>query len=759
MRNQLKKWRVGDTVTRLILLKIQPGRELEVGRLIEERCRSAFASPEAFKVFRLFGSYDLLIIQDQASLATTDFVNIGSIPFVTGSTEYVCSKWVSTSTKKPARTFRLDALSDPLLAMCFLKINPELTRRLGLVPELSFASYAEGESSPFQMLSTFGWAEIVLLICQSTLDSILQAIGTHIPDLVLRSAVPELDAPKHSFAEKTLTIIGHALAISDVSVEEARRPTVSIGPELHNQLRITLSAACKPQSTGVLERSAVRHFGKTTAYARLGTRDIEFDVPLQGIETFNALLAKMDAFRRENSQLLIRTHTSFKYSKQRALTDEEVPPPGRRRLSLRLDPSEAKALSNAGPEGTSVATAIYQFNNLLQTDVSADVYVDLMRFMIVLKNEMLRNAFAREADARQSSTFRRLVAQKLSHLEFALAQRSQSVYAGLEESPFGVFPAGIGLQRVVKGLEAYATMVLSRYKRDWNGFVRFGHLSSRMEHFTDVLIVPMDASVRANRHWTLTHEIMHVLQTTEPSLSIRSLKRCDQFGNELSAGKLVPGTQGWFVLLESMVDVLDFALCCPLSLEDYLQTIWGFLEEEIFRQQAVSQWSIYLWRSFSVIAYHHYAKSKDMQQGLFRREEMAALLQRYIKKMSRWADLAPLRRPNRRGENDLDLILEKFMNDFVFYLPSMFRKISTLAGERQRGIAAAKRAVRRLKRGEILSTPEILDVDGVAWALGLAKDDDNRLNQAWLLSLWHHFQIASLGLDVSSLTRTSPPTD
>lgn len=249
------KWRVAGSVTRLILLRIEPGREIKVGRLIESRCRAIFASPDCFKVFRLFGSYDLLVIQDGTGLGSSDFVNLGSLPYVTGSIEYVCNKWRRARKRNSPATFVLEQLSSPLLAICFLKINPELTQRFGLTPELSFASYIQKRLPSIQMLSTFGWAEAALLISEGSLDRIFEAIGDHIPRLMFDCG-SELPGPERSFAEKTLTIVGHSLDISDPSTPTASRIVVPIGDELRKRLNITFSAACKPRARGELEKSA-----------------------------------------------------------------------------------------------------------------------------------------------------------------------------------------------------------------------------------------------------------------------------------------------------------------------------------------------------------------------------------------------------------------------------------------------------------------------------------------------------------------------
>jgi hypothetical protein len=677
---------------------------------------------------------------------------VGSIPYITGSTEYVCNKWINTF-KQGGATFGLSQLADPLLAMCFLKINPELTQQYGLMPELSFAGYARQKLPSVQMLSTFGWAEVVLLISAKSLVQILDAIGTHLPRLIF--GYRTIPRSTKSFVEKTLTIIGHTLDISDPPRRVASRVTVPIRAPDIDDLTITFSVACKPRAAGKLDRSAKKYFEIASTKSRLGARDMEFDVPLKGMATLNELLQRLDGFRKENRGALIRTHTVFKYRKNlaRKLRGKL---PHRRKFNIVLSPDDAAKLTKLGAEGAAVATAIYQFNNLVQNEISADVYLDLLRFLIALKIETLHQAELVVQGNKLTPTFLRVIATKLSQLEIALAQRSQSVYAGLEENPFGVYPSGVGLQRVIKALDAYALGIISRLARRWNGFVRFGHRASRMEHFADILIVPMDVSVSASRQWTFTHETMHVLQAIDPTtFSLKKVCRSDRLGNEYPDTELEPGSYGWLVLLESMADVLDFALCCSLPLDGYLATVWKFLGGEIFTQQADSQWRMYLWRSFAVIAYDHYCRSGRRPSELFKRDQMLSLLKKHTRKFSKWTDLSALTKTDQRGQELLTLIYDRFLNDFLFYLPAMFRMVDSVTSG---AVPFAKKrtsaAIRRLQHGRILGQSEIQNADEIAWKMaGQHSVCGTRMDVAWLLSLWHHYQTAGLGPDFKMLTR------
>ena len=238
MSTLFDKWRINPGLVRIILFRVLPGHEVEVGRRIEKECKRFGMPRGSFRVFRLFGSYDLVFVQDASKLIQSEFAKLGTIPGVTGSTEYLCYNWVRTSGKsKPM--FSIKHLSKPLVGLCFLKINPVLSERLGLEAELQFADCISKTDLRFggtiskmdrsvQMLGTMGWSEIVLVISDSSLAGILHRIGDIIPSLGMWQA----DGQPEVFAEKTFTMIGHDLDVSDP--KRGKHKVVSLAKELRN---------------------------------------------------------------------------------------------------------------------------------------------------------------------------------------------------------------------------------------------------------------------------------------------------------------------------------------------------------------------------------------------------------------------------------------------------------------------------------------------------------------------------------------------
>ena len=745
MSNEFSKWCVSERLVRLVLFRVLPGRELEVGRLIEQRCAEAGMNPEHFRVFQLFGSYDLLFIQDGCQLTESDMVELGNFPGISGSTEYVCYKWQEQRPSRPS-TFGMRKLSKPLVGLCFMKINPLLIQELGLSPELGLAHFILRSDESVQMLGTMGWSEVVLLISDTSLASILRRIGKTFPGLMFRQ--PE----KHRcFAEKTLTILGHDLEVSDPAPSTTKK--VLIEKELRNgDLEVHFSASCTPQAMAGIERYAQKKFALDPANEprvtfRLGARDLDFSVPLTDIKTLGELVQRLDAFRRDNIDDLIRTHTELQY-RTKSEWPNSVAPERRKRLLLTLERDEAQKLVGLGAEGEAVACAIYHFNNLLENRLLVDAFSDMMRAMARLKDETLKlNAPLTVAQRTRIST-------RLQYLQQAISQRYQGAYLGVEESPwgasFGIQPVGMGIHRVLKALELYASELLLRLGKKWSGFVLVGrHRLPTMEHSEDILLIPPNDALDAFKHWAMSHEIMHVLQHLEPDkFSIYSLSLP---GEEPLSESDFPGK----LILEAATDIMEFRLSCTLSVHDYLRAVWKYLEGGLFELTSRQQLGSYVIRSFAVLYVEEFGTTAVAEAHV--RKAFDKFLKFLI---TLQVDLTPLQQVDERGQGYLDILFHEFIDEIQPYLPKLVERVDGLAKNVKvpaLSKAAVARAVSNLKSGQIIAPGDMVRPDAVAWELiAHGGADSARVTITWLLSLWHYYQVNRRGPDLCQLQVLTP---
>jgi hypothetical protein len=743
MSNLLKEWRVSEDVVRLILLRVSPGREVFVGEMIRERCRRNDIRDGSFRIFRLFGSFDLLFIQDRCRLQTSDFARLGTIPYITASNEYVCYKWARPVGKNWQKTFDIAKLRAPLVAFSFLKINPLHTQQSGVSPELEFANYLVGTGSvgTVQMLNTFGWSEAILAVTASDLAGLFQQVADRLSQIRYTSK----KRTEH-FAEKTLTIIGHSLD-SCASGSKAKAVPLSRGKLDSEFLRVDCSLACKPNAMAKVKKAAKELLGpQANLGLRFGPTDLHFQVSLKGIATINELRQKLDAFKLAMGGHLVRTHTSLEYVTWQSWPSKERTK--RWPIFVEITQTEARALARLGPDGGLIATAIYRFGNLTQSDLSADAYSDLLKSVMTLKDE----ALARHSNF--DTNWPRRMAGYLTHLESAINQRGQNVYLGLEDSPFATYPAGTGMQRVFKSLEAYAMLVLRRLGQDWNGYVHLGSLASRYEHFGDILVIPPDAILQSTSHWAITHELMHILENIEEKvLSLSLIKEYSPAEGFIERQTELTEFDS-SNLLEIMADVLDYALCCPLSLDDYLCVVWQHLTDRIIERYGVEDYQTYFWRSFAVICYEHFGRFGHYDE-MFMLKKTRRLLAKYVALIGKKATIEKLKWGTTRNIEKLVTVQDRFI-ELMRYLPWIFEqvKIYSHKGEKPRLAKQRKSEIlTKLERGELLTHADLKNPESVAWHLRAKysnkNEPSNRVALTWLLSLWHLYQTETLGPDLS----------
>jgi hypothetical protein len=728
---------------------VLPGREVEVARRIEKQCAESGIKAEHIRLFRLFGAYDLALIQDDCSLTKSDLAGIGSIEGLTGSTEHVCYSWLRDADKS-VESFEIDRISQPLLGLCFLKVNPLLTQRHGLEAEIEAAAHVATYDSSVQVLGTLGWTEMILLISDSSLLKILERIKSYFTKLRIVSQAGETI---EAFSEKTLTMIGHVLAISDPTAPE--RPQVALEPALlkRRALEVHFSASCTPSAMEEIQAYAVTNFKlakrEPRITFRLGARDLDFEVPLRGVKTLNALIERLDQFRAKNTSALIRTHTELQY---RISKTEWVrwPLRARKTLMLRLSRMEASKLLKLGAEGASVATTIYHFDNLIENRLLVDAFSDMARAMSRLKETALKLVGPLSVNARWG------LATRLQHIQQAVSQRYQGVYVGVEESPwgvsFGIQPAGIGIQRVLKAVELYSLGLLLRLNKKWSGFALIGrHARPAMEHFEDILLLPAGEALDARRHWAISHETMHMLQHLEPArFSLEALAEATR--------RPVPiEDRPAKLLIETTADIMEFRLSCTLSCKDYLRVVWRYLNEGLFEQSSQDQLTSYFMRSFAVYYSEATAGASDILaekqiQNLF--DEFAAVLQEYSIELER------LRTPDERGQIPSDLLLQEFKLDILPYLKCINDRVAEVQHTIRQSITIdVESCLQRLARGQILDSGEMEHADVIAWALARqsldgkhqSEADASRLSIAWILSLWHAYHIQRRGPDLEAI--------
>ena len=746
--SELNRWRVHKDLVRVVLFRVQPGKEVKVGRRIIKRCVVAGIPKAQYRLFRLFGAYDLAFIEDRCVLTASRLTQLGTIAGITASVEYVCYKWQALRGRQNA-SFQMQFLKKPLIGLCFLKINPLLTQGLGLLPELKLARFVQSERQSVQMLGTLGWSEVILVISDVSVASILHRLGENYQRLILQTT------PRGglTLAEKTFTILGHDLGLQ--TQRGKRELPVSIAAEVRRGgLEVHFSATCTPRAMTSLEASARSHFslestGDTRVTLCLGARDLDFTVPIKNIKTLKALLRRLDAFRRENQASLIRTHTELQYR----VNHQGWPTlaMGRKRtVLLGLTPRQARQLVKMGPEGTSVATAIYHFNNLIANWLLLDAFSDMARSLEALKWYALQRS-----NKPLDVSIRNSLVTRLQYIQQAVSQRYQGAYLGVEEIPwgssFGIQPAGIGIQRILKALESYAGESLLRFGKRWGGFVLMGrHRAPTMEHSEDILLVPYSEALDIRKHWAMSHEIMHILEHLTPEeLSLSTI--CKSCGKAI----LRESERDGKMLHESITDIMEHQLSCQRSVVVYLRIVWRYLRDGLFELTSKDQLASYVIRGFAV---YYSDTRRRIGRDLTREEVDVLFFRKFVTLLTRLnVDLSPLNVLDDRDQSHLKVAYNYFCDKILPYLPHVQIRVDRLkevARRRRDAPMKVNKLIENIYRGRIIGPHDTARPDAIAW--GIATKQVQRRGSgseavAWLLSLWHNYQVKRSGIDLRTI--------
>ena len=752
MSDVLNSWKIADGAVRLILLQTVPGRELMVGRDIEKRCSKIGLKSSDFKVFRILGDFDLAFIHDNAKLAQDDFVKLGTIPYITASSECVCHK--CGNLRDYASSFDISNLAEPLLSICFLKINPAIIRKEGIYPEVEFVKYLHERNDSVQIIGTLGWFELILLLSKKSLNSILNEVHNELLPLVYTYSDSEQDSIPIGFAEKTISLIGHELDVSDQTVH-TKRSTVGLFHRMFKEsdLSVDLTLSCRPRSMGHLYELAHEHFSTQDDDDKLkirmlyGPRDIYIDIPLSNINTFNHLLYMLDDFRSEAKDMLVKTHTHLQYQKQKDLDLVPNPEYAQRTPMFSISLQQAKELVEKSTETSELASAIYRYNNYIENSLIADAFLDLARYVKSTKD------LALEICGQPSLETRQRIVDRLRVLREAIEQRSQGVYIGVDESPFALNATGIGLIRALKAMEAYVCNLLQRFDLKWAGFILAGS-HSRYEHLEDVIIMPTNALLKAYNQWEITHETMHAFQYLDrPRTAIENVLPTER-DKRLNRYTDLNGAY-WQLIHEMFTDMLDFAICCPLNIKDYTKVVWSYLQKAIFRRQDIAQLRSYLYRSFAVILYNKLKEEKEIIISDELRKRMKTILLDAISLINDSNNMSIL--DTASNENNSDIVYEDYVLDFIVdmgnAIPYMITRTADIL-ENSEPISMTKKnintAINRLKQGKILSVDIIRNPESIAWTIAASYSEgiSDSASIAWILSLWNMYYINKYNVDI-----------
>lgn len=731
--------KISGKITRIIFLRVLPGQEQLVIETLINRCNDANVPIRSRKFYRIFGAYDILVIITSPELSSHPFISIGAIPEITGSSEHICYSWShSNQEEKNNFDFKLSELTGNIVGLAFVKINPELSRNFGNVSERTFFNYYLSEMPNYKLLGTLGTNEAVILTSGNSLNSILEGLIVHNSRLLYNYS---LNRKSPFVVEKTSSIIGFRSHLSTKNPKRSQK--VGLSKAAKRNLKVTLSVSCKPQVMKRVANLIESTFKTQSDGFILGPRDLFFNISLDRYIHLNKFIFDLDKLKIEFPKIL-RTKIELGYKHIPNITSSEKLNAYKSKV-VALSVQETKSICKLGTIGETVSQLIYQYNNLSQNELLRDAYEDMLSPMIALK--YLSLGLAEESCSEQKSLQLKVISRRLSHLDIGLRQRGQSLFMGLDSGPFISFPSGEGMQKVLIALESMVKSTLASYDIAWNGFAQFSFIQSKLEHYADILLAPVDVVVSCKDYWAVCHETMHIFQNChEDKFEPDSYSHYDSQGKKDSRAIFSHGTEAYDTFHELVTDVLDYALCCPLDLETYSIVVWRYLERHLLIDD-FHQASNYLQRTFGVVAYEYLKNKANIFQVLSNPSELRDRLIGIAEVINTNCGSRVLDKIDPANQSLIEVTLDRFLYFIVFSMPDLVTQVKELEPEFLKSAKhkrKLKTSIGKIQNGKILSIDEIDYPASLFWAL--SQLDENYTAQSTLAtisSMWNHFLLSS----------------
>jgi hypothetical protein len=216
------------------------------------------------------------------------------------------------------------------------------------------------------------------------------------------------------------------------------------------------------------------------------------------------------------------------------------------------------------PYGHRVLRAIYDYNSLIQDELTRDSFADMQAFVPMLK----RIATARSDDDGLA------LPGMLEAFLWGGAQRAQGAHVAIEEARRGLSPYRGGIQRLLQAIEYLPARLLRNMEMTWRGFVTVGKVEF-FQHTNETLNIAHEDMTDPTRWWGLFHEIGHVVNNTRPNfLSDATLLRTlRQLGVQ-------PDAETFAGLASNVAaDIFDLRYGFAEDWDLYAHTIWKYLSE------------------------------------------------------------------------------------------------------------------------------------------------------------------------------------
>ena len=475
------EFKIGKRAIKIILLKTQVGKERHIYNEFKNNFKKA--GLKNWWGYEILGDYDLCFILEKNSLDRI-LINAGSIDGIIHSTELLCWAWDSGQTL--STVFK----NKPLICLNILKLKPPCLKDKDIKIDKAFAEVITNNGT--LCLGTFGWSEFILIrACKNFHQAhsfITQTLSIYKPE----------DNRKISLFLKSLTLVGVACSRfypkQNLSSFNKEKITEALYPNL--------SISCRPSEMThiVKEIGNVMIKSKPKTFPCIGETDLTIQFSKEKLY-WGDFIGEFYAFRNSMLQKLIRTNLSlagnFKNRLSGFTMTWQFSP-----IGVVIEEEDVEKIKSRGllsPAWETILSTFYTFNSYLQNELLADSMLDMMDYVIHLKQLCTE-------DQRKEHNILEMIADMPKQIRYGSDQRLSGYMLAEGTEDFSPFKGG--KHRLLKALKAVCFNMFQLLGMRWPGFVIIGNYD--FEHDTNIISIPANTIFNVESYFGLFHECGHV---------------------------------------------------------------------------------------------------------------------------------------------------------------------------------------------------------------------------------------------------------
>ncbi|MBI5967105.1 MAG: hypothetical protein HY882_04510 [Deltaproteobacteria bacterium] len=576
--------KMGEKSIKVVFYKVQSGTELDVVKNIEDKI--TLAKIEDFKIFKVFGPFDLLMIYETDERKS--LLSQGVIPGIINSLVFDCFTW-KTKDKSDnwGETFSFERIDRPLLGIVFFKMKPSIFKSSPTEIDWAFMDLFKGKNA--SALGCFGWADAIALWSGNSMVELARQMDK-ITTVHVRNRkghfVERLALKTYSFCTIRFDYCRQVLEGGELP----GAPKHDIAPDPMTEVYAALELSCRPDAHRRVVEECRTKF-KVDPILSLGKEDLILNIAtLNWPEFLKTLLFFRKEFTNELYSTCVRIFNKTIPAYQEA---GSTPSPT---YKVDIDRFLEKILKEDFGEG--LLCELYALNQYAQNELLADDVKGLLAFVEQFLENYLGN---RELEGFESL---------LQLLETGINQRLVGAFVGTEDHHSGIQYSKGGIQKILTAAEVIPRTLLSWVGVPWNGFIVLGSAPD-YRHDLDIINLPGKTWHDPTAWWGIFHETGHIYAFYHKAYSNKYLDKIaremilplplEQIDEDRAnvAGGTDYGTALRY-LTEIIADAFDVRYGFVSQADLYVKTVWPYLLKEHVKKVSVKI-NDYVGRSISAL--------------------------------------------------------------------------------------------------------------------------------------------------------------